>query len=184
MRARFIATASVLAVLAGPGLVLAQTSPSSPAQSPSPSMSQPAVAPRAPAPDPLTMEDVSQIKGAVVYGSDDKKIGDVSAVLMKPATKTVDRLVVSEGGLLGVGAHRVALPIDAFKWDGQKDGFRLAKSADELKQMPEWTAASAGSSTSTAMPSSATPSSGSSQVPVSKPPATGGTGTSSGGSTD
>jgi hypothetical protein len=57
---------------------------------------------------------------------------------MKPDTKTIDRLVVGEGGVLGVGSHDVALPIDAFSWDAQKGGFRIAKSADELKSMPEW----------------------------------------------
>ena len=91
------------------------------------------------------MEDTSQIKGSTVYGSDDKKIGAVSAVLMQPQSKTIDRLVVNEGGLLGVGGHRVAVPITEFKWNGDKDAFTIGKTADDLKSMPEWNAASAAS---------------------------------------
>jgi sporulation protein YlmC with PRC-barrel domain len=46
------------------------------------------------------MEDASKIKGADVYGADNKKIGTVSTVLMKPDSKTVDRLVVVSGSVL------------------------------------------------------------------------------------
>ncbi|HEX9461703.1 MAG TPA: PRC-barrel domain-containing protein [Alphaproteobacteria bacterium] len=84
------------------------------------------------------MEDISKIKGAAVYDSNDKKVGSVATVLMTPETKTIDRLVVGEGGVLGIGSHQVALPIDAFSWDAQKAGFRIAKTEDDLKAMPEW----------------------------------------------
>src|SRR5229473_1996137 len=108
--------------------------------------------------DPLKQEDVSQIKGATVYGSDDKKIGRVSTVLMKPDSKTIDRLVVGAGGVLGVGAHDVALPIDQFRGDAGKGGFKIAKTEDELKKMPEWKSAgspgAASGSGSTTAPAS------------------------------
>lgn len=94
--------------------------------------------PKAPAPDPLKMEDVSKVQGAAVYDQKGNKIGSVSTVLMRPDNKTVDRLVVGEGGILGIGSHKVALPLDAFSWDSLKDGFTLAKTADDLKSMPEW----------------------------------------------
>jgi hypothetical protein len=91
-----------------------------------------------PAVNPLTTEDVSHITGTTVYGSDDKKVGSISHVLMTPDSKTIDRLVVAEGGLLGVGAHNVALPIDQFKWDQQKEGFTIGKTTDDLKSMAAW----------------------------------------------
>jgi sporulation protein YlmC with PRC-barrel domain len=173
MRARMIITVSALALLASPTFIqpsIAQTttqpkggmasSPDAPAGG---IAGAPAPAMRTPAPDPFTLEDISQIKGRTVYGSDGKKIGDVSTVLMKPDSKMIDRLVVSEGGLLGVGSHRVALPLDGFKWDGEKEGFTIAKTADELKSMPEWRAANADAAI--------IPSSGSSQP--NKPGATG-----------
>ncbi len=153
MRSRLIVTASALALLAAPAL--AQTSSSPPpagglttprTMTPtSPPGAPPAAALRTPAPDPLTLEDTAEIKGSTVYGSDNKKIGSVSAVLMQPQSKTIDRLVVNEGGLLGVGGHRVVLPLSDFKWSSDKDAFTIGKTADELKSMPEWRAASAGS---------------------------------------
>ena len=77
----------------------------------------PALAPKIPAQNPLKQEDVSKIEGTSVLGIDSKKLGDVSRVLMKPKDKTIDRLVIRTGGLLGVGGHLVAMPIDAFSWD-------------------------------------------------------------------
>jgi hypothetical protein len=66
------------------------------------------------------MEDASKIKGADVYGADNKKIGTVSTVLMKPDGKTVDRQVVVSGSVLGIGGHHVAVPLDQFSWDGSE----------------------------------------------------------------
>ncbi len=90
------------------------------------------------APDPLRMEDVSRIKGAPVWGTDNRKLGSVATMLMEPASKTIDRLVISDGGILGVGSHLVAIPIADFSWDPQTAVFRLAISSDELKRLPEW----------------------------------------------
>jgi len=106
--------------------------------------------------DPLSSEDISQIEGSSVVASDGSSIGKVSTVLMDPASKKVDRLVVAEGGVLGVGAHKVALPLDSFRWDAQKHEFKIQKTADDLKAMAEWQqpqlaeAPSSGSSGSTA----------------------------------
>lgn len=138
LRLRVITAVSSIALLAA-GTALAQSTSRSPTAggglgAPSAAASRP----RAPAPNPLKMEDVSKLEGAAVYDNNGKKIGSVSTVLMKPESKTIDRLVVGEGGVLGIGSHRVALPIDAFSWDAQKDGFTVAKTADDLKSMPEW----------------------------------------------
>ncbi len=137
MRLRVITAVSTMALLAAGSAVAQTTSPTGGAGGGlAPSAAAPR--PRPPAPNPLTMEDVSQIQGAAVYDSSDKKIGSVSTVLMQPSSKTIDRLVVGEGGVLGIGSHRVALPIGEFSWDAQKGGFKIAKSADDLKSMPEW----------------------------------------------
>jgi hypothetical protein len=140
---------------------MAQTSPTSPpAGSPGAggtTSQAPAPAPKEPAPNPLMMEDVSKLKGTDVYGNDDKKIGDVSTALMKPDSRTIDRLVVSAGGVVGIGAHHVALPIDEFKWDADKGAFRIAKSADDLKSMPEWKAATTETGSSAPAASSSPP---------------------------
>src|ERR1700687_2507117 len=139
MRSRLIATVSAVILMAGPAL--AQTTPATPSTGAVPSASPRSTAPETgtspsmlpveakaqPAPNPLQMEDVSRISGTTVYGSDDKKIGSISTVLMNPESKTIDRFVVSEGGLLGVGAHKVALPVAQFSWDGDKRGFKVTQ---------------------------------------------------------
>ena len=138
MRSTLIATASAVMLMAAPAL--AQTAPSAPSRAPDPnaSISVQAPIPKTPAPDPLKMEDVSKITGSTVYGSDDSKIGSVSTVLMKPDSKTIDRVVVNAGGVLGVGGHKVAVPLNQLTWDSDKAGFKIAKTTDDLKAMPEW----------------------------------------------
>jgi sporulation protein YlmC with PRC-barrel domain len=157
MRTSLIAAVSALALLAGPAL--AQTT--SPGGAARPAGSPPAAAPAPkPLPDPMKQEDVSQIKGSAVYGSDDKKIGSVSTVLMKPDSKQIDRFVVTAGGVLGVGGRDVALPEGDFKWDASKGGFKISQTEDQLKSMPEWKAAGSETSTgSSAPPSTTAPSS-------------------------
>jgi sporulation protein YlmC with PRC-barrel domain len=93
------------------------------------------------------MEDVSKISGTAVYGSDDSKIGSVSTVLMNPESKTIDRLVVNSGGILGVGGHKVAVPIDQLTWDSDKGAFKIAKTTDDVKSMPEWQSETARATT-------------------------------------
>jgi len=143
MRRSLIVVAAAISVVALPAL----------AQSPSTTRpmggtTPPAAAPRAPMPNPLAQEDLSKVKGTDVYGTDNKKLGSIDTVLMDPQTKAVDRLVVKAGSVLGVGGHDVAVPVGQFSWDSSKEGFKLAKTVDELKAMPEWKAAGAGSSSS------------------------------------
>ena len=88
--------------------------------------------------NPLTQDDVSKIEGTSVYGNDDGKIGHISTALMDPSSKKIDRLVVSAGGVLGVGGHRVAIPVEQFSWDADKGAFKLGTNVADLKQMPEW----------------------------------------------
>jgi sporulation protein YlmC with PRC-barrel domain len=135
---RLSATAVAALLVLGSGAAWAQTSPSSP---PTPgTMTQSTSHSAAPSSmkNPLMSEDISQINGTSVAGSDGGSIGKVSTVLMDPSSKKVNRLVVAEGGVLGVGSHLVALPVDSFKWDAQNHNFVVQKTADDLKAMPEW----------------------------------------------
>jgi hypothetical protein len=159
-------TASVAALLAA-GPAWAQTSPggSHPTTAPGtvggPSNAARAPAAKTPTPNPLQQEDVSKLKGADVYGTGDKKVGEVETALMKPDSKTIDRLVVKAGGVLGIGGHAVAMPVDEFKWDADKGVFVVSKSEEDLKSMPEWKAPSSTASTG----ASPAPASGSSTAP-------------------
>jgi hypothetical protein len=152
MRTTWISVASVLALVAGPALAQTTGAPRDP------STPAPAAAKQA-QPDPLKQEDVSQIKGAVVYGGDNKKIGSIATVLMRPDSHQIDRLVVGAGGVLGVGAHAVALPVSQFAWDSAVGGFKISKTEADLKAMPAWVASGAAvgmSGTSAPPPAPAT----------------------------
>lgn len=125
------------AALASLTVAAAAQTPTTPRPSPATPSATQAPAPK-PAVNPLTQDVVSNIEGTAVYGSDKDKIGHVSNVLMDMQSKKIDRLVVTSGGVLGVGGHRVAIPVDQFKWDSQNGGFTLSMTTAKLKSMPEW----------------------------------------------
>jgi len=135
MRKLPIAAVAALALMTGAASAQS-TSPSSPAR-PAPGATAAPIQKEA-AINPLSQEDVSKIEGTTVYGSDDGKIGHVSTALMDPSSKKIDRLVVTAGGVLGVGGHRVAIPVEQFSWDADRGTFKLNTTVAELKQMPEW----------------------------------------------
>jgi hypothetical protein len=137
-----LASITAVALALSTSVALAQATPSPGGANPMPgglAGPSPTAAPQhIPAVNPLTTENVSNITGTAVYGSDDKKVGTVAHELMTPESKTINRLVVAEGGVLGIGSHDVALPIGQFKWDQDKEGFTIDKTADDLKSMPAW----------------------------------------------
>ncbi len=149
--------AAALVVMAAAASAQTPTTPGAPR---GPATTQaPAPAPKPPAVNPLTKEDISQIEGTGVYGNDNSKIGHISNVLMNPESKKVDRLVVSAGGVLGVGGHRVAIPVEKFSWDSGKGVFKLSSTLADLKAMPEWVEGATATGSSTA-PKSTLPGSG------------------------
>src|SRR5439155_15846562 len=75
--------------------------------------------------------------GTSVYG-DDGKLGYVSTALIDPQTKKIDRLVVTAGGVLGIGGHRVAIPVDQFTWEADKAALRLMTTMASIRAMPQW----------------------------------------------
>jgi opacity protein-like surface antigen len=161
MRMILIAAVSAVALLTASAYAQSQSPPANTTPRGSSTAYSPAPAPKVPAQNPLKQEDVSKIEGTSVLGIDSKKLGDVSRVLMKPEDKTIDRLVIRTGGLLGVGGHLVAMPIDAFSWDADAGAFKIAKTADDLKTMAEWQE-----------PATASPAAGSSLPSEKSPPTT------------
>ncbi len=137
MRKLPIAAVAALALMAGGASAQTSTSDNT-ARAPAPGATATPAAKPTSAVNPLTQEDVSRIDGTGVYGSDNTKVGHISATLMNPSNKQIDRLVVSSGGVLGVGSHQVAIPVDQFSWDGDKGVFKLSTTVAELKTKPEW----------------------------------------------
>jgi hypothetical protein len=56
------------------------------------------------------------------------------------------------GGVLGVGGHRVAIPVEQFSWDADKGAFKMGTTVAELKQMPEWVEGSQQTATGSSVP--------------------------------
>ncbi len=138
-----IATTGILLLLSG--AAMAQTTAPAPATKPPAAATDTTTMPNASAPrqvpltpSPLAREDVSKIIGASVYGPDERKIGSVSTVLMQPNQLKIDRLVVAEGGVLGIGSHLVAVSVDEFQWDSAKGVFKVTMTGEEIKAMPAW----------------------------------------------
>jgi sporulation protein YlmC with PRC-barrel domain len=137
---RFIPVLVAAALAASTGTAMAQMgSPSlggaSHPPGAGPGITQP---PHVPAVNPLAAEDVAHFNGTPVYGSDDREIGSVSTEVMDPASKRIKALVVAEGGVFGIGAHKVSLPVEQFTWDSGKECLRVQKTAADLKSMPAW----------------------------------------------
>jgi sporulation protein YlmC with PRC-barrel domain len=114
-----------------------------------------AAAQTTPKPNPLQQEDVSRIEGTSVLGGDNAKVGRVSNVLMNPGSKQIDRLVVTTGGVLGIGGRNVAIPAEKFAWDGEKGALRVPMTRLNLKVIPEWVAG--GTMTGSTAPSARMP---------------------------
>lgn len=165
---RKIAIAAVSAALLSSVSVYAQTttSPTTPGARP-PGTPPAAAAPR-PAPNPLKQEMVSEIEGTTVYDKNDATLGHVSEVLMDPDTKKIDRLVVKTGGVLGLGGHRFALPVDQFSWESDKGVLKVSMDEAAAKSQPEWVEGAHTGSGSSTPPASAMPPShaGDSQTPA------------------
>jgi hypothetical protein len=136
MRALPIVAVAALALTTAAASAQMSTSPNSPGRpAPATAVAQDR---RLPVPNPLSQEVISNISGTAIYGGDDSKLGHVSTVLMEPSSKKIDRLVVSTGGVLGIGGHRVAIPVDQFSWDSDRGAFRLSTTLAAVKSMPEW----------------------------------------------
>ena len=60
----------------------------------------------------------SKLIGVDIYGPDDKKVGDVTEVIVDKTGK-VEMVTVGVGGFLGIGSKDVAIPFDQVSWSDQ-----------------------------------------------------------------
>ena len=108
MRLHLISVASVVALLAGSAWAQ-ETSTQQPSAQMPPAVREAPVT--SPAPSAGTEVSTENMIGRNVYGDNDQKLGDVSDVILDPATKQVRKLVVGTGGFLGIGEKTVAIDI-------------------------------------------------------------------------
>jgi sporulation protein YlmC with PRC-barrel domain len=78
----------------------------------------------------------SKLMHAAVYNEKDQKIGKIEDFIVSP-DGTLSVAIVDVGGFLGLGAHRVAIPVQQFDEVSPKIVLKGA-SKEELKKMPEF----------------------------------------------
>ncbi|WP_435168940.1 PRC-barrel domain-containing protein [Falsirhodobacter sp. 1013] len=87
--------------------------------------------------DPVTAE---RIEGAGVYAQDEEKVGSISDLVMN-ADGQVQDVVMTIGGVMGVGGKTVALPMDQVELvqahEGEEVRAYLPMSKDEIEALPE-----------------------------------------------
>ena len=81
----------------------------------------------------------SQIVGAKVYNNANENIGSVEDIVLKP-DGTMDEVVLSVGGFLGIGDKYVAMPFSALKVsrDGSSVKVTTEGTKDSLKALPDY----------------------------------------------
>jgi sporulation protein YlmC with PRC-barrel domain len=80
---------------------------------------------------------VSHLLGRKVINERNEDIGKIDDFII--GRDRVLFVILEVGGFLGIGAHRVALPISAVDMDSVKGKIRIeGASRDQLKQMPEF----------------------------------------------
>lgn len=79
----------------------------------------------------------SKLVGASVYNDENKRIGKIEDMIVSPDGK-VSVAVIDVGGFLGIGKHRVAIPVEDFKDIKAKKLVLPGATKEALKALPEF----------------------------------------------
>lgn len=99
---------------------IAQTSAPSPSP---PSASPPAAATESAKPPEQNLAApgkwrASKLMGVDIYGADDKKVGDVTEVVLDKGGK-IETVTIGVGGFLGIGSKDIAIPFEQITWSDE-----------------------------------------------------------------
>jgi sporulation protein YlmC with PRC-barrel domain len=78
----------------------------------------------------------SKIIGTDVRNTKDEDLGDIKDLVVNPENGRVAYVVVSYGGVLGMGDKLFAIPWSAVRWTPDKDYFVLNMDKEALKNAP------------------------------------------------
>lgn len=79
----------------------------------------------------------SRLIRSAVYNEDNQRIGRIEDMIVAP-DGTLSVAVIDVGGFLGIGRHRVAIPVDQFSDVAPPKMVLPGATKDALKQMPEF----------------------------------------------
>jgi sporulation protein YlmC with PRC-barrel domain len=99
-------------------------------------------APVAPAPK-VTLQSMPEWYGSQLIGMDVKnpqgqELGEVAELVLDPQDGKLKSVVISTGGVLGIGAKRVAVPWDQVKPAADEQALIVGMTQEELQQAPGW----------------------------------------------
>ena len=99
-------------------------------------------APVAPAPK-VTLQGMPEWYGSRLIGMDVKnsqgqELGEIEELVFDPQDAKLKSVVISTGGVLGIGAKRVAVPWDQVKPAADEQAFIVGMTKEELQQAPSW----------------------------------------------
>jgi len=79
----------------------------------------------------------SKLLGASVYNDQNQRIGKIEDMIVSPDGK-VSAAVIEVGGFLGIGSHRVAIPVEKFADITAKRLVLPGATKEALKALPEF----------------------------------------------
>ena len=79
-----------------------------------------------------------KVEGTAVYGTDEKKIGNLERVMIDKISGKVAYAVLSFGGFLGMGEDYYPMPWSTLKYDTNLGGYRVNLTKDRLEKAPKY----------------------------------------------
>ena len=79
-----------------------------------------------------------KVEGTDVYTRNGDHLGKIEKVMIDKLSGQVAYVVLSFGGILGIGESRRALPWDVLHYDTERDGYVVDLDLDALRGLPEY----------------------------------------------
>lgn len=79
-----------------------------------------------------------KVLGAGIINANDESLGSVDDLILDRGTGRVEYVVLSKGGVLGIGSKEVAIPFASFDYDYAKDKFRLNATLEYIENAKQF----------------------------------------------
>lgn len=85
-----------------------------------------------------TLISASRVKGTDVYDREGSHIGRITDIMLSKREGNIAYLVMSSGGLFGIGGEVHPLPWNALTYDTAIEGYRIGMSSEHLQDAPSF----------------------------------------------